>query len=392
MQSVAQAELDAILDEDLASVRDREQHTFDRLIAKFGNRLVLFGVGNLGRTALSCLRSAGLEPLAFCDNNPALWGTAVQGLTVLSPEEASLRFGSSAAFFVTIWSLRHRFGETREKLNRLGSPNVFQAAPLRWKFSNELLPFFCQDFPHKVYEEAADVKRAAALWSDAKSSSEYLAQVKWRALGDHALASPDSEESYFPASIFRLSTDEEFVDCGAYDGDTIRAFIHRLGHGFRQMFAFEPDPVNYAKLEEYKARLDPDLQSKITLRNLAVGAARMRLRFNATGTEGAALSSDGGIVVECVSLDEVLSETKPTYLKMDIEGAEYGALTGAQHTIRRHQPVLALCVYHRQNDLWRLPLLIHSIYPDYRFFLRAHDVDGWQTVCYAVPPERCHII
>ena len=78
----------------------------------------------------------------------------------------------------------------------------------------------------------------------------------------------------------------------------------------------------------------------------------------------------------------------PSFIKMDIEGAEGAALEGARRLIARHRPILAICLYHRQSDLWRIPLLIESICPGYRHYLRAHETDGWQTVGYAVPPER----
>jgi hypothetical protein len=73
---------------------------------------------------------------------------------------------------------------------------------------------------------------------------------------------------------------------------------------------------------------------------------------------------------------------------MDIEGAEHDALVGARPAIERDAPILAVCVYHSQNDLWRLPLLMKAMVPGYRMFLRCHEGDGWQTVAYAVPPGR----
>jgi hypothetical protein len=50
--------------------------------------------------------------------------------------------------------------------------------------------------------------------------------------------------------------------------------------------------------------------------------------------------------------------------------------------------LLSICVYHKQDDLWRIPLFIHTLVEDYRLFLRPHDVDGWQLVYYAVPANQ----
>jgi hypothetical protein len=75
-------------------------------------------------------------------------------------------------------------------------------------------------------------------------------------------------------------------------------------------------------------------------------------------------------------------------IKMDIEGAEYDALRGGTNVIKRDQPILAICVYHTQSDIWRIPLLIREMLPKHRLYLRGYEGDGFQTVMYAVPLER----
>ena len=75
-------------------------------------------------------------------------------------------------------------------------------------------------------------------------------------------------------------------------------------------------------------------------------------------------------------------------IKMDIEGAEYDALLGARKVIERDKPILAICVYHTQNDIWRIPLLIREMLPEHKLYLRAYEGDGFQTVAFAVPPHR----
>ncbi len=381
-------QLDQLLSEDLDSVYCRERSAFDNLLASVGQRVVLFGAGNLGRKALRCLRSVGTEPLAFADNNQACWGSRIDGLSVLSPSEAAEKFGRSSLFVVTIWSLGHSFRQSQEQLSRLGCSHVTSSSELRWKFAGELLPDFCQDLPHKVYEQADEVRAAAALWADDYSRQEYLNHVKWRALGDlGALRPPVAEESYFLDSIYSIQQGEVFVDCGAYDGDTAKQVLQRTGE-IERFFAIEADPGNFRVLKEWTGTLEPEIARRIDACNVAVGASRSQLRFNATGAEGACVAADGDFVVNCIPIDDLVGESKPTFIKMDIEGFELEALEGARGVIRRQKPILSICVYHRQNDLWRIPLFIHSLVKDYKLFLRPHDVDGWQLVCYAVPPHR----
>jgi len=70
---------------------------------------------------------------------------------------------------------------------------------------------------------------------------------------------------------------------------------------------------------------------------------------------------------------------------MDIEGAEYQAIKGAENTIRRHSPKLMISLYHRNEDMFKLPLLIHSINPDYKFFIRHQlYIPAWETNLYCI--------
>jgi len=236
-----------------------------------------------------------------------------------------------------------------------------------------------------VYQQAEEVRRASHLWSDDASRCEYLAQLRWRLFGDFALPSPVEHTTYFPLELCPLTDHEVFVDCGAYDGDSIRSFLDQPKKSFRWIYGFEPDPVNFRKLEK-AVSLFPERES-ITLQCAAVGAHNGTVTFSADGNE-ASYVGKGELVVNCVTLDEALSGTEPTYIKMDIEGAELDALNGARGIIQRHSPVLAICAYHVQNHPWKIPLLIQSINPNYSFFLRPHLLEGWDLVCYAIPKSR----
>jgi FkbM family methyltransferase len=382
-------ELESLLREDMGSVLSRERNTFDELLAASGNRVVLFGAGNLGRKALSCLRNVGIEPLAFADNNPSRWGTKISDVPILSPQTSADEFGRSALFVVTIWCHGQTFRETRRQLAALGCVNVIPSAALRWKFSGDLLPDFCQDLPHKVYSEAAAVIEASCLWSDDLSRRQYLDQIRWRALGDYDnLNLAVIKEAYFLDNLFSLSTEEVFIDCGAYDGDTSRALIERQNGAFGRIVAIEPDPDNFCRLTSWIAKLDSHLAKKTVAFNIAIGSERKTVMFNATGMADASIIDSGSLSIQCRPLDELLTDYAPTFIKMDIEGAEPEAISGASQLIGRYRPILAVCVYHSQNHLWRVPLLLRSLWSDYEFFLRSHEVEGWESVCYAVPPER----
>jgi len=380
--------LEALLSEPVSCVRERERTTLERLLKDRGNKVVLFGAGNLGKRSVACLRTIGIEPLALSDNNPNLWGTSLDGVPILEPRIAAERFGAEALFIVTMWNTTQWYTDRRQQLMDLGCRYLSPVSPLYWRFPDTFLPFFAQDLPHKVYESSADVMKAADIWADDRSREEYLKQVRWRTLADWDFIRHGIEESYFPDRIFHLSPQEAFVDCGAFDGDTIRSIVARRGADFQHIVAIEPDPGTFQTLRAYSAGLPDEIQNKITFHQCAVGAERGVVRFEDSGSLGSRVSDDGQVTIDSIPISDIVGSLPVSYIKMDIEGAEFDALVGAQRVIERDRPLLAICVYHRQDDLWRLPLLMKKMLPDHRFYLRLHESDGWQTVAYAVPPSR----
>jgi FkbM family methyltransferase len=197
-----------------------------------------------------------------------------------------------------------------------------------------------------------------------------------------------AENTYFPVDLFRPLANECILDCGAYIGDTVGQILGVCGETFAAIYPFEGDAVSFGKLSEYVASLGDEVSRRIHPIHGAIGGARGVVRFGGDGGTGSAMNAGDGVDVQCYPLDELSFAAPVTIIKMDIEGAEYEALHGARETIARDRPLLAICVYHTQCDLWRIPLLVHSMLPDHRLFLRAYEGDGFQTVLYAVPPAR----
>jgi FkbM family methyltransferase len=320
--AVLSRELDELLGADPAAVIARGRRLFDELAAPFAERLVLFGAGALGRRTLAGLRQFGIEPLAFADNNPALWGTPVDGVTVLEPGEAARQFGDSAAFVVTVFQL----AKPSAQLRALGCASVAPYAPLFWKYPDAFLPFCFLDLPTEIFAQRDAVRLAFDLWSDEASRREYLAQIRWRTLLDFDALPPATGDEYFPPDLVRLREDEVFVDCGTFDGDTIREFLRRSGGRFARIAGIEPDPHNFARTGEAVAALPEELRNRIDLLPFAAGDQRKRVRFSASGDVTSTVVAEGGcpegaIEVECAPLDEILPYP-PTFIKMDVEGAE----------------------------------------------------------------------
>jgi FkbM family methyltransferase len=383
--------LENLLEEAVDDVVCREGSAFDAMTGRFGKSLVLFGAGGLGRKTLAGLRRVNIRPIAFSDNNPGLWGREIDGVPILKPEEAAGRFGDSAAFIVTIWRAGggHRLFHTRQQLQTMNCSCVVSFAYLYWKYPEVFLPYYCIDLPHKIISQREDAMAAFRLLADEDSRQEYLDQIRFRLFLDFdGLPSPSCGVQYFPGSLFSADSEEVFVDCGAFDGDTIRAFMVWTGGLFKRIHAFEPDALNLRKLQEFIAALPEDVRSKMITHRMAAAEYRGELGFAMTGDASSSADTSAMTKVVCAPLDEVLAGESSTYIKMDIEGAELGALKGAAELIKRWKPVLAVGAYHQQDHLWRIPLYIHTLFPGYQVFLRPHNEEAWDLVCYAVPEER----
>lgn len=378
------AEIETMLAPGVAATREREAMAWDTLAGDAP--LVLFGAGNLGRKLARGLAALGQPPIAFCDNNPALWGQQLLGLPVLSPAEAARQHGGHAAFVLSIWrgegsdTMPQRIAQAEGQ----GLGRVLPFLPLMWKHAQAFLPHYALNLPHRLCEAKDDILATARLWADEASRREYLAQLRFRFLGDFAsLPPPVAHEIYFPDDLFTPQRDDCFVDCGAYDGDTLRRYLVHAPDARGALEAFEPDPRNLAALQAWVATQPEALRQRVRVHGLAVSSTRRQVPFDATGNEAAAVGGSGAMTVPAAPLDEVLDDRTVHYLKMDTEGSEPAALVGAQRILRTQAPKLAICVYHRQDHLWSIPKLIHGYNPRYRLHLRPHLLEGWDTVCYA---------
>ena len=362
------------------------EHRRAEIVGRIADRtdVVLFGAGYLGRHARRDLKATLFRPVAFVDNGPALWGTEIDGLPVLEPAAAAQQFGQDALWLITVYTNSTVINQCRG----LGVPWV-TCAELSWVLAEPRPPSFIFGTPDQLAVSADQIIDAASVWADADSVAEYLTQVRWRFLLDYSALRPPRSmtELYFPGDLVRPLERETFVDCGAFTGDTIEAFLATRNGQRDRIVAIEPDPVNRGALEARLAAMGDTAPEAVRIETVAVGAERGTLKFESTGTAGSTVGS-GSDMVQVAPLDELLEGWPPTYIKFDVEGAEHAALAGGASTIRTNQPVLAVCLYHRPEDLWDLPLLIRSIQPDYKLYVRRHSDERWETVCYAVPPDR----
>jgi FkbM family methyltransferase len=249
-----------------------------------------------------------------------------------------------------------------------------------------LLPHFCHDLPSRVEPAIGRIREAYGLLCDDLSQETFVREVAWRVGSRSAAERAPVPDQYFPAGLYSARDDDVFIDCGAFDGHTLRVFLMRRVDSLWYR-AYEPDPANRDELRRYVEALVEPTRSKVTIRDVATFDSPGEVRFSQAG-DGSSVSDSGTLVVQTVRLDDEPISPPATFIKADVEGAERATMLGAERVIREARPVPAVCVYHRPEDLWELPILARAMCPDYAFFLRMHAQDGCETVLYAVPAER----
>jgi FkbM family methyltransferase len=255
---------------------------------------------------------------------------------------------------------------------------------LFWRHAGTFLPYFFWDLPEKLLQQSHEIAAAFDLLHDEESRRTFAAQLQLRLHADFdCIGVPVAGEQYFPG-LFTLSSDECFVDCGSYTGDTIESFATQADNRFRKVIAFEADGSVLPNLQAFVDRLG----DRAVLHSAAVGAHNGVVRFAGNGIGGGCINSASATEADCVRLDDALAGEHVSFIKMDIEGAELQALEGAHRTIWRDRPILAICGYHAPDHLWRVLTSLKTAAPDSALFLRSHCTDGLDTVCYAIPPER----
>ncbi len=194
------------------------------------------------------------------------------------------------------------------------------------------------------------------------------------------------QNQYFCEDIIKLNDKEIILDVGANYGDTLEDIVKQTNKKFERIYCFEPDEKCLDSLKEITQNLQLD---NVVIINKGAWDKSERLSFASDSTHGASKivsisqeSHNELQEIETIAIDDIV-EDNVTFIKMDIEGAEMKALKGAERTIKRHKPKLAICVYHKNEDILDIYKYITNLVPEYKIYLRHHNVSGTETVLYA---------
>jgi FkbM family methyltransferase len=239
---------------------------------------------------------------------------------------------------------------------------------------------YCAGNRQDIIENAARYEWVCNLLADEVSKRHFEKVVRFRLSMDvehmrgFTLA---INKQYFEPFLPR-NPDEVFVDGGGYDGQTSLQFA-AWNKAYQRIYYFEPAPA----MMEVSRRNLAGLR-EVSFLQKGLFSRRDRLRFDTGSGQASSISATGQSEIEVVRLDDEVHETI-TFLKLDIEGAEFDALQGAAEHIRSASPTMAVCIYHDQRDFWRVPLWVLEINDRYDVYIRHYTQGVHETVMFFVP-------
>lgn len=179
----------------------------------------------------------------------------------------------------------------------------------------------------------------------------------------HALLE-NTFSDYYDLDILTCDEKDVMVDLGAYTGDSVLNYIHTYG-SYKKIYAYEITEKTFEILERNTSEF-----FNIVLRRKGVGSKSGTMYMDGSKTgAGNRILEKGDTEIEVVSLDDDIDEPIGV-IKMDIEGAEQSAILGAREHIAKEKPRLLISAYHNPEDLFEIPIMIHSLREDYKFYLR----------------------
>ena len=336
--------------------------------------IYIYGDMNTARIVHRFLVSKGIKPIAFVVDAFAYQGEKVmEGIPVMCIDDIE---GIDRSNIVIGF-------DSVEKTKALFSLSRYLVYNIWHLITPCCFVDWSNDFYEKHKSELTEFRNSLA---DLKSKKVFDALINAYNGGEIfpllLLADPIQ---YFNELTFSPNTENDvFVDCGAFDGDSVKKYVEFTDSRYKKIFAMEPLVENVSLLRKNTK----DIKS-LHIIEYGAWSYNTSLSFNAD-TSASAISETGKQQIKVTAIDNIVKDEDVTFIKMDIEGSEYEGLLGAKNTIERCYPKLAICVYHKSDDLIRIPNLIKSFNGAdvYNFYLRHHSNRLSETVLYAIPRKK----
>lgn len=335
--------------------------------------IVLYAAGKTCERIYKYLRTKGIHISAVCDKNKFGNKFLDSGLTIIQPDELYQHYRDA-------WIVVCTFNYSVDAIRCLCLSGVREKNILRATFTSNLAYFSREEFfgDKALYE---GYQYAYDLASDDASKNVVLDVLRKDLCGTHRLTKTSKLPTELEYFDFDFGESEVFVQAGCFTGDTVEAFIKFRGNNPDDViYTFEGDPDNYAISKQNLSKYP-----NVHLSAYGLWDKDDNLYFSKGHSDASRIigfSEDGSEPsLQVTSLDNFFrgKECLPTFIQFDIEGAEPEALLGAKEILRGVQPKLAICVYHAQDHLYRIPRIIQEINPNYKRFRFVQTIEDALT-------------
>ena len=366
----------------LKNPEPRERESVWERIRDCGKPVVLYGMGNGADKILAVMEKYGVLPADFFASDGFVRGHAFHGKTVLSLAQIREKYSDP----LIVIAFASALPEVMANMDALDGE--FEVVAPDVPVAGDTL------FTRGYFEEhRAEFEEAYALLADEESRRIFQALIEYKISGKLSyLHSAESDPDAVLRELVHPETVRCYADFGAYTGDTIRALLEHA-ENLETVYAMEPDARTFRKLSAYAAEEE---RARINVFPYAAWDKHETLVFRSEGNRNSAPVQNGtaGIGVRQAKEKTVITERPDAllagetvdFIKYDVEGSEREALLGTRETIARCTPRLLVSIYHRTEDLFALPLLLHSMEPRYRFYLRRFPyIPAWDINLYCIP-------
>ncbi len=319
--------------------------------------IVLYGMGNGADAIIAQLEKYSLAPSGVFASDGFVRGNSFHSMRVMSFYEAKRTFPD----MIVLVSFGSQLPDVMKLMTSLDCEAYAPDVPVA---GGEV---FTLEFAQK---HAAELETVFAMLYDELSKKTFTENVMFKLDGkmSHLIASETDKNEMM--SLLALTDNEDYLDLGAYNGDTVLEFTH-MAKSWRSITALEPDTRNFRKLLENTAHI-----SDMLALNNAVSDKCETVMFSSSGGRKSRIGA--GKPIEAVSVDSLGKSF--SYIKADVEGAEKKMLDGAVNTIQSYKPKMLVSAYHKSEDIFALPIKIKEINPDYRVYLRHLPyIPAWDT-------------
>ncbi len=360
---------------DLQEIPDSIELQLNRMCQE--KSINIWGIGVGGQMICKSLRKYGIEADSFIDGSgKTVTKGSLMDIPIMLPESISPQ-----AFIIIAADIKYGIhNQIREQYGNhfcYIDPLLFSqyTADHKKKVIKSLSSAIAEI--DAVYERLRDEKSKKTLHNALIHRAVHRIDLLWDVIEYH---------QYFENDIV-ASAGGAFVDCGAFTGDTLKSFLSQLKDNEYHYYAFEPEKNNYSELQNYvKANKIPN----VSLYNIGLWDRKAKLGFlenhdnDALAWKLDEINEETASEIAVDSLDNVLYGRRINYIKMDIEGSELKALEGSCKVIQEQTPKLAISAYHEMNHLWKVPLKIMELHPEYSLYFRHHSWNMADTVCYGI--------